>query len=369
MIPYAKQSIDEKDIAAVAIAMRSDWLTQGPRVAAFEKALASYCGAKYAVAVSSGTAGLHLAYMAARLTEGDKVITSPNTFVATTNMLFAVGACPVFCDIRLDTYNLDEQKIERLITKKTKAIVPVHFAGHPAAMPAIWRIAQKRKLLVIEDACHALGARYGRTKIGSCKHSDMAVFSFHAIKSITTAEGGAVFTNSKKLYEKLMLLRSHGIKKDKNGFNLMTELGYNYRLTELAAALGLSQLKKLDAFLAARCRIAAQYKRELKDIPGIILPTELDRNSSAWHLYVIRTKLRADRLPLYRHVLKSGIAVNFHYPAVYSHPYYKKLGLKDVDCPHMENYHQTTITLPLHLELTNQDIRYIAGAIRSYFKL
>lgn len=368
MIPYAKQHIEKRDLRAVVAALRSDWLTQGPRVLAFEKVLAAYCGVKYAVAVSNGTAALHLAYLVAGLRPGEEIITSPNTFVATTNMAVVLGARPVFVDIRLDTYNLDENRVENLITKKTRAIVPVHFAGQPCDLTAIRAIAKKHKLLVIEDACHALGARLGKVKIGSCRYSDMAVFSFHAVKSITTGEGGAVLTNNKKFYDQLKLLRSHGIHKDKNGFNVMTELGYNYRLTELQAALGVEQLKKLDKFTKLRHRIVKWYEQELKGVADIILPTNLAGNYSAWHLYVVRTKKKSDRLPLYRYLLKSGIGVNWHYPAVYSHPYYKKLGFKNIACPQMDNYGQTAITLPLHLELAKKDIKLIARAVKSYFK-
>ena len=215
MIPYGHQSINKKDIEAVVKVLKSDWLTQGPNVLEFEKALAKYCGAKYAVAVNNGTAALHLAYLTAGLKKGDEVITSPNTFAATANMMMAVGAKPVFCDIHPDTYNIDESKIENLITKKTRAIVPIHFAGQPCKMDEINRIAKKHKLIIIEDACHALGAKYKGKKIGACDFSDMAVFSFHPVKSIATGEGGVILTNDKKYYEKLILLRNHGIYKDK----------------------------------------------------------------------------------------------------------------------------------------------------------
>ncbi|MEK7068159.1 MAG: DegT/DnrJ/EryC1/StrS family aminotransferase, partial [Patescibacteria group bacterium] len=256
MIPYGHQFIDDSDIKTVTAVLRSDWLTQGPQVRRFEQALAKFCGVKYAVAVSSGTAALHLAYLAVGLRAGDEAITTPNTFAATANMLLAVGVRPVFGDIRADTYNLDESKIEKLITKKTKAIIPVHFAGQPCAMIYIKNIAKKHNLRVIEDACHALGARYRNTAIGSCKHSDLAVFSFHPVKSITTGEGGAIATNSKTYYEKLLLLRSHGMHKGKDGKNVMIALGYNYRITDIQSALGVSQLKKLASFIKRRHQVA-----------------------------------------------------------------------------------------------------------------
>ncbi|KKS34905.1 MAG: UDP-4-keto-6-deoxy-N-acetylglucosamine 4-aminotransferase [Parcubacteria group bacterium GW2011_GWC2_42_12] len=365
MIPYGHQNIDQEDIREVITALKSDWLTQGPRVLQFEKALAKYCGAKYAVAVSSGTAALHLAYLAAGLKEGDEVITTPNTFVATTNMLLAVGAKPVFCDIRLDTYNFDETKIEKLITKRTKAIAPVHFGGQPCALAEIQRIAKKHKLLVIEDACHALGASYKNKKIGGL--SDMSVFSFHPVKSITTGEGGAVLTNNKKFYDQLILLRSHGIHKDENGANVMTGLGYNYRITDFQAALGLSQLKKLDKFMKQRRQIVRWYRRYLRDEKSIILPLELADCLSSWHLYVIRTKNKADRPLLRQYLLKHGVGVNFHYPAVYSQPYYQNHGYRGLKLPAEEVYHSSCITLPCFPRLKEPEIKFICKNIKEYF--
>ncbi|MEK9153208.1 MAG: UDP-4-amino-4,6-dideoxy-N-acetyl-beta-L-altrosamine transaminase [Patescibacteria group bacterium] len=366
MIPYGHQSIDVGDIRAVAGVLKSDWLTQGPKVAEFEKALAKYCGAKFAVAVSSGTAALHLAYLVAGIGKGDEVITSPNTFVATTNMMLAVGAKPVFCDIRKDTYNIDETKIENLITPRTKAIVPVHFAGHPCEMDEILKIAKRNKLVVIEDACHALGAKYKNKKIGSL--SDMTVFSFHPVKSITTGEGGAVVTNNREYYKKMILLRSHGITKDKNGFNIMTELGYNYRLTDIQAALGSSQLKKLEEFIYQRSQIAKEYKKELAGMEEIILPTEHPDVKSSWHLYVIRVKDEKDRQPLGNYLKERGIGINFHYPCVYKHLYYQKLRLARVKCPQAEQYSQTSLTIPLYPKMTGSERKKIIGALKDYFR-
>jgi len=373
MIPYGRQNIDKSDINEVIKVLKSDWLTQGPKVLEFEKKLAKYCGAKYAVAVSNGTAALHLAYLAAGLKKGDEVITTPNTFAATSNMLLAVGAKPVFCDIRLDTYNIDESKIERLITslpasrqEKLKAIAPVEFAGHSCEMDKIRRIAKKYNLIVIEDACHALGAKYKNNKIGSCKYSDMAVFSFHPVKPITTGEGGAILTNNKKYYNKLISLRSHGIYKDKSGKNIMNELGYNYRLTDIQSALGISQLKKLDGFIKKRQQVVRWYEDELRDIKEIILPLELKYNYSGWHIYVIRTKQRKDRDKLTAHLKRKNIGVNFHYSAVYSHPYYKKIGYNNVKLKNMEEYHNSCITLPCYAELTRKDVKYISKAIKNF---
>ncbi|PJA01924.1 UDP-4-amino-4,6-dideoxy-N-acetyl-beta-L-altrosamine transaminase [bacterium (Candidatus Gribaldobacteria) CG_4_10_14_0_2_um_filter_41_16] len=367
MIPYGHQYIDKKDIEAVLIVLKSDWITQGPKILEFEKALAKYCGAKYAVVCCSGTAALHLAYLAAGLKKDDEIITSPNTFAATANMLLAVGAKPIFCDIRLDTYNIDESRIEKLITKRTKAIVPVHFAGHPCEMGKIAKIAKEHNLLVIEDACHALGAKYKGSKIGNCKYSDMAIFSFHPVKSITTGEGGATLTNNEKYYKKMISLRSHGIHKDEKGKNVMTELGFNYRMTDIQAALGVSQIKKLDKFIKARHQVARWYQRELKGLEDIFLPGELKHAYSSWHIFIIRTKNSQTRDSLASFLKEKGIGVNFHYPCVYRHPYYQKNSYKNVKCQRAEMYESTTITMPLYPGLSQKKVKYITSELRLYF--
>lgn len=364
-IPQHQQSIDAHDISEVIKTLKSHWLTQGPKVLNFEKALAKYCGAKYAIAVSSGTAALHLAYLVAELGKEDEVITTPNTFVATSNMLLAVGAKPVFCDIRSDTHNMDETQIEKLINKKTKAIVPVDFAGHPCELNKILEIARKHNLLVIEDACHALGASYEDKKIGNV--ADMTIFSFHPVKTITTGEGGAIITNNKKFYEKLLSLRTHGIHKNKNGENVMTELGYNYRISDMQASLGLSQLRKLNDFIEKRHEVAKLYKTELTKINDLILPVELGNVYSTWHLYVIKTKNPKIKKKLMKHLQQKDILVNFHYPAVYSQPYYKKNGHKTTKLKNTEIYHDSCISLPCCPELTKKDIRYITETIKNFF--
>lgn len=368
MIPYGQQSIDQGDIKEVIKVLKSDWLTQGPKILEFEKALAKYCGAKYVVVCANGTAALHLAYLTAGLKKGDEAITTPNTFVATANMLLAIGAKPVFCDIRLDTYNINEAKIEKLITNKTKAIIPVHLAGHTCEMNTIKKIVKKYKLIIIEDACHALGAKYRNSKIGSCKYSDMAVFSFHPVKPITTGEGGAIATNNKKFYDKLISLRSHGIHKDKQGKNIMTELGYNYRITDIQCALGLSQLKKIDYFIKKRHQVVEWYKKELKDANNIILPTELPNNYSGWHIYVIRVKNFKLRDKLVKYLKNNNVGVNFHYPAVYSHPYYQQNGYNCLRLANAEKYHNSCITLPLHTKIVKKDIKYICDQIKLFYK-
>lgn len=366
MIPYGRQSIDQKDIDAVIKVLKSDFITQGSTTPEFEKKLARYCGAKYAVGVSHGTAALHLAYLAAGLKTGDEVITSPNSFVATTNMLVTLGAKPIFCDIRLDSYNIDESKIEPLITKKTKAIVPIHFAGQPSDMEKIIRLAKRHQLLVIEDAAHSLGAKYNQQRVGSFK-TDMAIFSFHPVKPITTGEGGAIVTNNRNLYRRLILLRNHGIYKDKQGKNVMIELGYNYRMTDMAAALGLSQLKKINQFIKKRRQVVKWYQQELKGVKEIILPQELSRSYSGWHLYVIRTVKKSDRDKLMSYLKKNGVGANFHYPAIYAHPFYRKIGYRNLNLANEQVYQDSCITLPCYPQLKRSDVKYIADLIKKYF--
>ena len=365
MIPYGHQDIDETDIKEVIKVLKSDWLTQGPKILEFEKALAKYCTAKYAVAVCNGTAALHLAYSASNIQKGDEVIVTPNTFAATTNMFLALGAKPIFCDINLDTYNIDETKIEKLITKKTKAIVPVDFAGQPNEMGKIMRIAKKHKLIVIEDACQSLGAKYMKKKIGSI--ADLTVFSFHPVKSITTGEGGAIITNNKKYYDKLLLFRNHGIYKDKTGKNVMTELGFNYRITDIQTALGINQLKKIDSFIYKRHQVVKWYEQELNSLKEIVLPQELPHNYSAWHLYVIRARNLNERNELVLYLKKNKIGVNFHYPAVYSHPYYRKNGFKNFKLKNEDIYQDTCITLPCFTQLKKSEVKYISNKIKKFY--
>ena len=364
-IPYGRQAVDDNDIKAVVRTLKSDWLTQGPAVREFEESLAKYCNAKYAVAVSNGTAALHLAYLAAGLGNGAEVITTPNTFVATTNMLLSVGAKPVFCDIRLDNYNIDEAKIKKLITPRTKAIVPVHFAGQPCRMDIISKIAKKRNLLVIEDACHALGASYRDKRIGGI--GDMTVFSFHPVKSITTGEGGAILTNNPDFYKKLTHLRTHGITKDSNGFNVMTALGYNYRITDIQTALGVSQLKKLDKFVKARQRVFNIYKDELAGVKEVSTPSISEGAVSSNHIFVIMTKDPAKRGPLAEFLKQNGIGVNFHYPTVYSHPYYRENGYATLSLKNADLYHNSAITLPLYPGLKTSQIKYVCDKIKEFF--
>lgn len=360
MIPYSRQHIDEEDIRAVVEVLKSDWLTQGPKVAAFEKALADYSGARFAVAVPNGTAALYLAYKAAGLREGDEIITSPNTFVATANMALACGARPVLCDIRSDTYNIDDAKIEPLITPKTRAIVPVHFAGHPCEMDTIRRIAKKYDLLVIEDACHAIGAEYRGRRIGGL--SDLSVFSFHPVKPITTGEGGAILTNNEDYYGKMLVLRTHGIIKDQQKtetigkwYYEMVDFGFNNRITDIQCALGLSQLKKLAGFQKKREGVADYYFKKLGGAVGLILPTKLRDVKSSWHLFPIRLKNHNKRKAVFDHLQANGIGVQVHYIPVYRHPYYKELGYGASAWPNAEIYYHSAISLPIYPDLSRED--------------
>ena len=381
MIPYGRQFIDEEDIQEVIKTLKSDFITQGPKIKEFESALCEYTGAKYAVVVSSGTAGLHLACLAIGIQKEDEVITSPITFVASANCVLYCGGKPVFADIQEDTVNIDPEEIKNKITKKTKAIIPVHFAGHPCDLEEIYAIAKKHNLMIIEDACHALGAEYKNSKIGSCKYSDLAVFSFHPVKSITTGEGGAVLTNNKKLYEKLFMLRNHGITKDPTKFTInyqpstindygswyyeMQELGFNYRITDFQCALGLSQLKKLNKFIQRRREIVEIYNKELSKIEEIILPKERPYVKSSWHIYYIRLKNFQRRKEVFERLRKKGIGVQVHYIPVHFQPYYRdNFNYKEGDFPKAENYYKSAITIPLFLNLGKNEIEYIIEKIK-----
>ncbi len=365
-IPYGRQDLDRKDIKAVVRALKSAWITQGPAIEHFEQTVAHYTGAKHAVAVSNGTTALHIAYLAAGIKAGDEVIVPANTFAATSNAALYIGAKPVFADIEMEHYNIDPKDIERRITPRTKAIIPVHFSGHPCDMDAIMKIAKKHKLIVFEDGAHALGAKYKRHHIGQLKTAGV-MFSFHPVKSITTGEGGMVTTNDKDVFTKLKSLRSHGISKDARGMNVMTELGYNYRMTDFQAALGTSQMRRLNDFIKQRHQVVKWYQKHLGKIQGIILPSEDSHVVSAWHLYVIRTVKASDRDKLYKALQDNHVGANFHYPPVYWHPYYKSIGYRGVKLPNAELYGKTAITIPLHTKLKEGDIKHIAGVIKKYF--
>ncbi len=373
VIPYGHQSINKSDILEVIKVLKSDWITQGPYVETFEKSLAQYCEAKYAVVVSSGTAALHLACLAARLKEGDEAITTPITFIATANAIVYTGAKPVFADINSSTINIDPQEIEKKITRRTKAILPVHFGGLPCDMTRIHYIARQNKLTVIEDASHALGAEYQSKgqwiKVGSCQHSDMTVFSFHPVKHITTGEGGAITTNNKKLYKYLTSLRNHGIYRDEKTKRRgpwvyeMHHLGYNYRLTDFQCVLGLSQLTRLYHFVSKRQTIAQRYNLVFSQSPYLITPHQGTLQRSSWHLYVLRLRLdnmNKTRDDVFRQLQARKIGVQVHYIPVHLQPYYrKKMGYKSGDFPKAESYYKGAISIPLFPAMTNDNRRYV----------
>lgn len=370
-IPYGRQWLDKEDIESVISVLKSDFITQGPKVKEFEDKVANYCGAKYAVAVSSGTAALHIACLAAGIKNGDEVITTPISFAASANCVLYCGGRPVFADIEDDTVNINPAEIEKKITKRTVAIIPVDFAGHPCDLKEIQKIAKKHNLVIIEDACHALGAEYRGTKIGSCEFSDITVFSFHPVKHITTGEGGMVLTNRKDLYKKLTVFRNHGIvrnrkdllrKNEGSWYYEIQDLGFNYRITDFQCALGISQLKKLGRFIKRRRRIANNYRKELSKIDAITLPVEKDYAKSVWHIYVIR--VNRERKKIFNKLAKEGIGVNVHYRPIYLHPFYKQLGYKEGLCPKAEKYYREALTIPLYPKMKNEDFSYIIAKLK-----
>lgn len=361
-IPYGTQAIDEDDIQAVVEVLRSDFLTTGPSVALFEKQVAEHVGAKYAVAVSNGTAALHVACLAAGIKEGDEVITTPITFTASSNCVLYCGGTPVFADINPITYNIEPDDIRRKITNKTKAIIAVHFTGQPCEMDEIHAIAKEHNLIVIEDAAHALGADYKGKMIGSI--SDMTTFSFHPVKHITTGEGGMIMTNSDELYQRLSLFRTHGITRNDS---LMTqnegdwyyqqlELGYNYRITDIQCALGISQMNKLNSFIKRRKEIVKRYNEAFANIDGIVTPFLKDDCNSSWHLYVIQVN---NRKAVFDELRAAGVGVNVHYIPVYTFPYYQNNGYRDVHCQNAEHLYERLISIPMYSSLSVEEQNYV----------
>ena len=369
MIPYGRQDISETDIQAVVDVLRSDYLTQGPAVPAFEKAVASYSGAQHAVAVNSATSALHIACLALGVGKGDIVWTSPITFVASANCALYCGASVDFVDIDAKTYNLSVEKLEerliqaKLLGKLPKVVIPVHLCGQPCDMRAIGKLSKEYGFKVIEDASHAIGGKYLGKPVGNCEYSDITVFSFHPVKIITTGEGGMALTNKPELARKMQLLRSHGITRDEQEMTHIPDgpwyyqqiaLGLNYRMTDIQAALGLSQMSRLDSFVAKRHEIANRYNELLKDLP-LTLPYQHADNFSALHLYVIRLqldKINKTHKQVFKSLCAAGVGVNLHYIPVYRQPYYRQFGYNVSDFPESEKYYEEAISLPIYSQLT-----------------
>lgn len=367
-IPYGKQSIDAEDVQAVIEVLTSDFLTTGPKIEEFEQCVAKYVGAKYAVAISNGTAALHAACFVAGISKGDEVITTPITFAASANAVLYCGGTPVFADINPSTYNIDPEDIKRKITDKTKAIIAVHYTGQPCDMDAIHDIAKEHNLIVIEDAAHALGASYKGKKIGSI--SDMTTFSFHPVKHITTAEGGMIMTNNKKLYDKLILFRTHGITRkpdllsqdEGSWYYEQIELGYNYRITDIQCALGISQMNKLDNFIIKRKEIAKRYDEAFANHSNIVIPNQKEGCENSYHLYVIQVK-NVDRRKVFEGLSEAGIGVNVHYIPVYTFPYYRKNGYQGIICENAEELYKHIISIPMYPDLSIEQQEYVINKV------
>lgn len=380
LIPYGHQSISEQDIQSVIDVLRSEWLTQGPAVDQFEKTVADYCGTKYAVAVNSATSALHIACLAAGLGPGDWLWTTPNTFVASANCGLYCGSNVDFVDIDPLTYNLNtdilEEKLREAEQKGNlpKIVIPVHFSGQSCNMTKICDLAKRYGFTVVEDASHAIGGRYKGNIIGNCAFSDMTVFSFHPVKIITTGEGGMVLTNREDLYEKLIRLRSHGITRnpqlmegESHGpwYYQQIDLGFNYRMTDIQAALGSSQMSRLDEFVKRRQSLAQSYNEGLESLP-IVFPWQHPDTFSAFHLYVIRLKLEEINKrhgQVFEELRNEGIGVNLHYIPVHTQPYYRRLGFKLGEFPEAERYYNEAISLPIYYDLKEEEQDYVIDTI------
>ena len=382
IIPYGRQSISETDIQAVVDVLRSDFLTQGPVVPAFEQAVASYCQARHGVAASNATAALHIACLALDLGPGDLLWTSPITFVASANCGLYCGAQVDFVDIDPHTFNMSPVALEKKLIaaklqgKLPKVVVPVHMCGQPCDMAVIHALSLKYGFRIIEDASHAIGATYKGEPVGNGRYSDITVFSFHPVKIITTAEGGMALTNDAKLAKKMTLLRSHGISstaedmvqrpRDEIWNYQQIDLGFNYRMTELQAALGLSQLQKLDQFVVTRQTIASYYDHALSDV-DIQTPWQHPDGLSSFHLYPIQVTATSgvDQQSLYQALTRAGVLVNLHYIPVYRQPYYARLGFKPGYCPHAEDYFKSSISIPVYASMTSEQQHRVVALIES----
>ncbi len=375
MIPYGKQQIDENDIQSVVDCLSSSFLTQGPLIPQFEQSVAEYVGARFAVAVSSGTAALHIAALAAGLKPGDALLTSPITFVATSNAALYAGGSPLFADVDPGTINISPAAVENMleINPRIKIISPVHFSGLPCDMHTIKKLADAAGAVIVEDAAHALGSRYDDgSAVGSCKYSLMTVFSFHPVKSITTGEGGLITTNDEAIYRRLLRLRSHGINKEADTFQVpenaltkgvsnpwyyeMQELGFHYRITDIQCALGLSQLKKLDSYLSRRLELVKRYDLAFADSDLIKPAQAAGRNQSAHHLYPVRINFEAaglTRAMFMGELRRQGVITQVHYIPVTMQPFYQRLGFVTDDYPHAKSYYAQALSLPLYVDLTD----------------
>jgi UDP-4-amino-4,6-dideoxy-N-acetyl-beta-L-altrosamine transaminase len=381
-IPYGTQWIDEDDISAVVEVLRSDFITQGPKVAAFEKAIMRYVGAKYCVAFCNGTAALQCAVKVLNIPKGFEGITSTNTFVASANCMVYNDLKPVFADIDPRTFNITADSIRSRIGPKTKILIPVHFAGQACDMPAISALAQEKNISVIEDAAHAIGSTYADgSNVGNCRYSLMTVFSFHPVKAITTGEGGAVTTNDSTLYQRLLLLRSHGITKDANllsqnpgpWYYEQQELGYNFRITDLQCALGLRQLVKLDAFKARRKEIIAAYNQAFSGLANIKVPFKSVDLDSCFHLYVLQIDfktLKLDRATVMRSLAERGVGTQVLYIPVHTQPWYRKTyNYKQGDYPIAEAYYQKALSLPLYPRMSDNDVTRVIQSVKAVIYL
>lgn len=375
MIPYGRQSISQDDIKAVVETLSSDFITQGPVLDQFEKAVANYCNAREAVAVTNATSALHLSCLALNIGPEDTVWTSPNSFVASANCALYCGARVDFVDIDPLTQNMSavalRSKLEFAERENTlpKALIPVHFAGRSCDMRAIAKLANRYNIRVIEDASHALGARYRQRPVGCCDYSDITIFSLHPVKIITSGEGGLAVSNNTEVANRIRLLRNHGITRDSSLFDCespggwyyqQVELGYNYRMTELQAALGLSQLRRLDQFVARRRQLATNYHRLLADLP---LRRPPPSNESSWHLYAIVTESHRRRA-IYDAMLNEGVGVNVHYIPIHTQPYFRRLGFMMGDYPNAEAYYASALTLPLYPDLTDEQQQSVVDSLR-----
>jgi len=379
VIPYGRQNISEADVQAVVDVLRSDFLTQGPAVPQFEDVVTDYCGARFAVAVSNATAGLHIACLAAGLGPGDWLWTSPNTFVASSNCALYCGASVDFVDIDPVSYLMSVESLERKLKatpadKLPKIVVPVHFAGQSCDMVAISKLSRTYGFKIIEDAAHSIGGSYMDSRIGSCRHSDMTVFSFHPVKVITTGEGGMVMTDNEEFYQKLVSLRSHGITRDIDFLSQkdvgpfyyeQLELGFNYRMTDIQAALGTSQMTRLDEFVARRHELVSRYDELLSDLP-IKLPFQQPDSYSAHHLYVVRLDLERcgkSRRQVFDAMRETGVLVNVHYIPVHTQPFYRRLGFYWGQFPEAEQYYREALTLPLYFDLQDEEQDLVVNAL------